>query len=90
MVLALVDGAWENFGCRVRRFRIVSLSTLGLVCGHLVRPGSVHALLAEHRGRLFPDEMFNDLFPSRRGRPSVPADDRDGDGAASVGASVGA
>lgn len=30
--------------------------------------------LAEHRHRLFPDEMFEDLFPSRRGRPSVPAD----------------
>jgi IS5 family transposase len=46
----------------------------GALCGHLVRPGSVHAFLAEHRGRLFPDEMFADLFPSRRGRPSVPAD----------------
>jgi Transposase domain (DUF772)/Transposase DDE domain len=30
--------------------------------------------LAEHRGRLFPDELFADLFPSGRGRPSVPAD----------------
>jgi IS5 family transposase len=44
------------------------------VAGHLLRPGSVFAFLAEHRGRLFPDEMFADLFPSRRGRPSVPAD----------------
>ena len=34
----------------------------------------MHALLAEHRHRLFPDEMFADLFPSGRGRPSVPAD----------------
>ena len=32
------------------------------------------ALLAEHRHRLFPDEMFADLFPTNRGRPSVPAD----------------
>jgi IS5 family transposase len=46
----------------------------GAVCGHLLKPGTVHALLAEHRGRLFPDEMFADLFPVRRGRPSVPAD----------------
>jgi hypothetical protein len=23
---------------------------------------------------LFPDELFADLFPSRRGRPSIPAD----------------
>lgn len=28
----------------------------------------------EHRRRLFPDSMFKDLFPTRRGRPSVPAD----------------
>ena len=35
---------------------------------------TVYALLAEHRQRLFPDEMFADLFGSGRGRPSVPAD----------------
>ncbi len=34
----------------------------------------MHALLAEHRHRLFPDELFADLFKSGRGRPSVPAD----------------
>ena len=34
----------------------------------------MHAFVAEHRRRLFPDEMFADLFPSDRGRPSVPAD----------------
>jgi IS5 family transposase len=34
----------------------------------------VYAFLAEHRGRLFPDELFVDLFPSTRGRPSQPAD----------------
>ena len=34
----------------------------------------MYAFLAEHRLRLFPDEMFVDLFPTRRGRPSVPAD----------------
>jgi hypothetical protein len=42
--------------------------------GHLLKPGSVFAFLAEHRGRLFPDEMFADLFRSGTGRPSVPAD----------------
>ena len=30
------------------------------------------AFLAERRGRLFPAEMFEDLFPSGRGRPSLP------------------
>jgi IS5 family transposase len=44
------------------------------LCSHLLGEGSVHAFLAEHRRRLFPDEMFADLFPSGRGRPSVPAD----------------
>jgi IS5 family transposase len=45
-----------------------------VLCGHLLGEGSVHAFLAEHRKRLFPDELFADLFPSGRGRPSVPAD----------------
>ena len=34
----------------------------------------MHAVLAEHRLRVFPDEMFGDLFPTKWGRPSVPAD----------------
>lgn len=42
------------------------------VAGHLLVPGSVFAFLAEHRLRLFPAEMFADLFPSGRGRPSIP------------------
>jgi len=44
------------------------------VAGHLVEPGSVFGLLAEHRRVLFPEAMFSDLFPSGRGRPSVPVD----------------
>jgi transposase len=44
------------------------------VAGHLLKAGSVFAFLAAHRGELFPDEMFTDLFPTGRGRPSVPAD----------------
>jgi hypothetical protein len=59
-------------------------------CSHLVKEGSVHALLAEHRTKLFPDSMFEDLFPSgyascassnvgRHARPSLwpPRDRRD-------------
>ena len=42
--------------------------------GGLLPSGSVYEFLAEHRRELFPDEMFADLFPSRLGRPSVPAD----------------
>jgi IS5 family transposase len=44
------------------------------LCRKLVLEGSVEALLADHRQELFPDELFADLFPSGRGRPSVPAD----------------
>ena len=44
------------------------------LCRHLVDDGSVHAFLADHRHELFPDELFADLFPSGRGRPSVPTD----------------
>jgi IS5 family transposase len=44
------------------------------VCGHFVDHASVHWFLATHRQRLFPDDLFADLFPSGRGRPSVPAD----------------
>ena len=42
--------------------------------GHLVPAGSVFAFLAEHRREVFPAELFADLFPSRTGRPSLPAD----------------
>jgi IS5 family transposase len=41
--------------------------------GHLVPAGSMFAFLAEHRGEVFGDEAFADLFPSGRGRPSIPA-----------------
>jgi len=44
------------------------------LCRKLVPEGTVEAFLADHRQELFPDERFADLFPSGRGRPSVPAD----------------
>ena len=44
------------------------------LAGHLLEPGSVFALLAQHRDRLFPHELFADLFPSGRGRPSIPGE----------------
>ncbi len=44
------------------------------LCGHLVPEGSVHRFLSEHRQALFPDELFEDLFASGRGRPSVPGE----------------
>lgn len=44
------------------------------LAGHLIKPGSVFGFLAEHRARLFGPELFEDLFPARRGRPSVPGE----------------
>jgi hypothetical protein len=41
--------------------------------GHLVPKGSMFWFLAAHRAEVFPDEQFADLFPSGRGRPSIPA-----------------
>jgi IS5 family transposase len=43
------------------------------LCRQLVDEGSVYAFLADHRSEVFPDDMFEDLFPSSRGRPSIPA-----------------
>src|SRR3954447_23625125 len=43
------------------------------VAGRLLPAGGVFAFLAAHRDELFPDARFADLFPSGRGRPSVPA-----------------
>jgi IS5 family transposase len=42
-------------------------------CRGLVEDGTVYAFLADHRDELFPEENFADLFPSGRGRPSIPA-----------------
>jgi hypothetical protein len=38
----------------------------------LIPAGSVFALLAEHRNRLFPAGMFADVYPSPNGRPGMP------------------
>lgn len=40
--------------------------------GHLVPAGSMFAFLAAHRRNLFPDKDFADLFPSAKGRRSIP------------------
>src|SRR5262245_52505889 len=40
--------------------------------GHLVPVGSMFAFLATHSQELFCDKEFEDLFPSGRGRPSIP------------------
>ena len=52
----------------------MELLDAGVVVGHLVPSGSVYEFLGEHRRRLFPEDMFEDLFPTRRGRPSAAGD----------------
>jgi IS5 family transposase len=73
-VLAIVVVAGETCGVQGKSDPNRELLDAAALCGHLVPAGSVHAFLAEHRQRLFPGEFFADLFPSGRGRPSVPAD----------------
>ncbi len=46
----------------------------GEIVGDLVPAGSLFAFLAGHRGELFDDGFIADLFPSKTGRPSLPAD----------------
>ena len=64
----------DDFGVQGRSEIQRELLDSESVAGHLLKADSVFAFLAAHRGELFPDEMFADLFPSGRGRPSVPAD----------------
>ena len=52
----------------------LSCSTLQPSVASLFPRGASSAFLADHRHDLFPDELFEDLFPSGRGRPSIPAD----------------
>jgi Transposase DDE domain/Transposase domain (DUF772) len=65
---------WDDLLMQGRSRLERDLWDAGEVTGHLVPPGSVFAFLAEHRHELFPDEFTADLFPSRTGRPSLPAD----------------
>jgi hypothetical protein len=45
-----------------------------VLAGHLVPAGSMFAFLAAHRGEVFPDEDYADLFAAPgAGRPSLPA-----------------
>ena len=73
-MLAFVGGVRENLGVQGTSGFDRELMDAAAFVSHLVPENSVYAFLAEHRQRLFPDEMFADLFPSRRGRPSRPGD----------------
>jgi IS5 family transposase len=74
LVLAILAGIEKNGGMQGRSDPNAELLDAAALCRHLVAEDSVHAFLADHRRDLFPDDLFGDLFPSGRGRPSVPAD----------------
>jgi len=74
VVLAFSVGIEKTGGVQGRSDPNRELLDAAALVGHLVPAGTVHRFLAEHRPRLFPDELFADLFGSGRGRPSVPAD----------------
>jgi IS5 family transposase len=70
----LMADRWDDRGVQGRSDDQREILDAESVTGHLLKAGSVFGFLAVHRRELFPDEMFGDLFPSGRGRPSVPAD----------------
>jgi IS5 family transposase len=74
LVLAFSGGVGDTRWVLGKSDPNAELLDAAALCRHLVAEDSMHALLADHRRDLFPDEMFADLFPSGRGRPSVPAD----------------
>ena len=73
-MLAFSVGAGDTRGVLGKSDPNAELLDAAALCRHLVAEDSVHAFLADHRRDLFPDDLFADLFPSGRGRPSVPAD----------------
>jgi hypothetical protein len=65
---------WDDLLMQGRSRQDRELWDAGELAGHLVPEGSVFAFLAEHRRELFPGSFIADLFTSRTGRPSLPAD----------------
>ncbi len=66
-------GLSEDRGVQGRSDPQRELLDVDAVAGHLLPQGGVFGFLAAHRDEVFSDAMFADLFPSGRGRPSVPA-----------------
>ena len=73
-MLAFWVGIEKNGGMQGRSDPDRELLDAAALCRHLVADDSVYAFLADHRRELFPDDMFEDLFTSGRGRPSVPGE----------------
>jgi len=74
VVLAIRLAGPQTVGMQGKSDPNAELLDAAALCRQLVPDSSMYALLADHRLKLFPDELFADLFPSGRGRPSVPGD----------------
>jgi IS5 family transposase len=74
LVLAILLVIGKNWWVQGRSDPNREFLDAAALCRQLVPEGSVEAFLADHRLELFPDELFEDLFVSGRGRPSIPAD----------------
>ena len=74
MVLAIRPAGPQTVGMQGKSDPNAELLDAAALCRQLVPDSSMYALLADPRLKLFPDELFADLFPSGRGRPSVPGD----------------
>jgi transposase len=70
----LITGARDDLRVQGKSKSQRELMDVEAVAGHLLKPGSLFAFLASDRRKLFADALFEDMFPSGRGRPSVPAD----------------
>src|SRR5438876_337827 len=64
---------WDDLVMQGRERVDRQLLDAGALVGHLVPAGSMFAFLPARRRDLFGDDDFADLFPSGKGRPSVPA-----------------
>jgi hypothetical protein len=65
---------WDDHWVQGAGDRDPDLMDACALVGHLVPAGSVFAFLADHRGEVFPPELFADLFASSTGRPSLPGE----------------
>jgi transposase len=72
-LFCLVCGAYIIVGVQGKNEQQQGFLDVSALAGHLLKDGTVYAILAGQRDVLFPDGLFSDLFPSGRGRPSVPA-----------------
>ena len=72
MCLAGQAAGWDDLV--MQGFERMDGKLLDAAVGHLVPAGSMFAFLAAHRGDVFPDADYADLFaPPGVGRPSLPA-----------------